>query len=302
MMSAETDHPHIIAVIPAYNEEIAIGSVLLRTKPYVSNIIVVDDGSSDRTAYISSLAGAMVVRVEKNQGKANAVMKGLKEAEKLNPDVVVLLDSDGQHSPEEIPGIIAPVLEGYADLVIGSRNLNPLNITPSYRKMGQKTLDMVTNLASEQKITDSQSGFRALGPKAIANFTFMSEGYNLENDMTSYFSQMGLRIVEVPISVTYNGSNIHKKHPVSHGLGLMGNLIGIIGYRRPLISFGIPGFVFVIAGIVMASYAFSWYYEHGQMPFGPTILTALLLIIGLLLMATALMLNSLIQIMKVSGK
>jgi glycosyltransferase involved in cell wall biosynthesis len=292
----------IIAVIPAYNEEISIGSVILRTKPFVSHIIVVDDGSIDHTGDIADLTGSDVIRIEQNKGKANAVMTGLARAKELHSQVVVLLDSDGQHNPDEIPKLIAPIQAGYADLVIGSRNLDNSNYIPAYRKFGLKILDSVTNMASQEKITDSQSGFRALGPEAINNFNFISEGYNLENDMINYFSKIGLRIVEVPISVSYKGKNIHKKNPLLHGLGIFGNLVGIIGYKRPLISFGIPGLILTVCGIIMGYWAFSWYYVHGQLPFGPTILTALLLIIGLLLIVTGLILNSLIQIIKIYGK
>ena len=291
-----------IAVIPAYNEELSIGSVILRTKPFVSRVIVIDDGSTDLTGYISELAGSEVLRIEQNKGKANAVMTGIARVKELNPKVIVLLDSDGQHKPEDIPQLIAPIQTGHADLVIGSRNLETTSYIPLYRKLGLKILDIFTNIASKDKITDSQSGFRALGPEAIMNFTFISDGYNLENDMINHFSNIGLRITEVPITVSYKGENIHKKNPVSHGLGIFANLIGIIGYRRPLISFGIPGFFLVLGGIIMGFWAFSWYYEHGQLPFGPTILTAVMLIIGLLLMTTALLLNSLIHIIKMYGR
>lgn len=289
---------NLVAVIPAYNEEVAIGSVVLKTRKYVDRVIVVDDGSKDRTAEVAMLAGAEVVRLERNCGKAAALMKGLERARELGYSVVVLLDGDGQHEPDEIPLIVHPVVEGEADLVIGSRFLRNNNI-PRYRQLGQKILNVATNLGSECRITDSQSGFRALNRRALEELSgFESEGYNIESDMVAYLSAKGARIKEVPISVRYEVPNKHKKNPVSHGMSILANLVGLIGYRRPLLSFGVAGSVSIVIGLVLGFWAFSTYYATGKLPFGPSIGSALFLILGLLSVMSGLILNSLVQIMK----
>ena len=287
-----------VAIIPAYNEEIVIGSVVLKAKKYVDRVIVVDDGSTDKTAEVAELAGAEVIKLDRNYGKAHALMNGFERAKELNCSAVVMLDGDGQHDPDEIPAVVTLVLKGEADLVIGSRVLSG-NRVPKYRILGQKILDISTNLTSNYKTTDSQSGFRALSRRALENLDFESEGYSIESDMIVHFSSKGLTIKEVPISVRYEVPHKHKKNPFAHGLGVLSDLIGLIGYKRPLLSFGFAGFVLTIIGLASGFWAFSTYYITNKLPYGTSIASALFLILGLLLITSGLILNSLVQIMKI---
>ncbi|MEI6842586.1 MAG: glycosyltransferase family 2 protein [Methanomicrobiales archaeon] len=291
-------HDDIVAVIPAYNEELTIGSVLLLAAKHVSRCIVVDDGSNDRTTEIARAAGATVIVLPENRGKAHALFQGLNAARSSNPDVVVLMDADGQNNPGEIPALIVPITRNEADLVIGSRFLGTASDIPAYRKIGQKTLNYATNMQSEYDGTDSQSGFRALSRKALDYFDFTSEGYNIESDMISHFMQTGLVIVEVPISVRYDVPNKHKKNPLTHGYDVIANIIGEIGYRRPLMFFGILGILCILAGTTAGFWAISFYYLNNMLPFGPTIASVLFVILGMLLLISGLILNSLIAIMK----
>ncbi len=288
----------VVAVIPAYNEEDTIGSVALTVGEYVDYVIVVDDGSTDRTFKIASLTKAEVIRLPANKGKAAAVFEGLAKARSLHPRAVVLLDGDGQHNPCEIPQVIAPVLAGEVDMVIGSRALDTANGIPKYRRIGQKTLDMVTNIGSPIKTTDSQSGFRALGPRCLDYINFTSSGYKIESDMFHHFVGKGLSIAEVGITVKYDVNHAHKTHPISHGIDLLGHIIGLIGYSRPLATFGIPGFLLTVMGLVTGSFAFSEYYITTRFPYLLSMVSALFLILGLLLVTTALILNSLTEILK----
>jgi len=124
----------IVAIIPAFNEELAIGSVILETKRYSDHVIVVNDGSSDRTAEIARLAGAEVISLSENSGKAKALMMGFQQARVNGFKAFVMLDGDGQHDPREIEAVVSPVLKGEADMVIGSRFLNEADkIPPSGR-------------------------------------------------------------------------------------------------------------------------------------------------------------------------
>jgi len=294
--SPREQYKRIIAVIPAYNEELTIGSIVLATRQYVDHVIVVDDGSKDRTSHIATLAGAEVLQNPINFGKAQALMKGFTRACTYNPLAIVMLDADGQHNPAEIPGLIKPILAGKADMVIGSRFLNGTNRIPKYRVFGQKTLDIATKVSSGVACTDSQSGFRVLGRRALANLDFYSEGYNIESDMLTHFARRGLTITEVPIGVTYSVVNGHKKNSLAHGLDILSHIIGIVGYRRPLISFGVPGSVLTLIGIVASLYAVSALVAgrpfHSIMFIGGITL----LILGLLLVTTGLILNSLVQV------
>ena len=289
----------VVAVIPAYNEELSIGTVVLRTRLQVDHVIVVDDGSTDQTAKVATLAGAEVLRHPVNLGKAQALMKGFARARDYNPLAIVMLDADGQHNPAEIPNLVKPVLAGKADLVVGSRYLNGGNKIPRYRILGQKTLDLATNAGTGVKSTDTQSGFRVLGRRALLNLDFYSEGYNIESDMLAHFIQRGLIIDEVPIEVSYAVTNGHKKDALSHGLDILSHIIGLVGYKRPLITFGVPGFVLTLFGASTTLYTVTELYTEGSFHSVMFVSGITSLILGLLLVTTSLILNSLVQVMNV---
>ena len=282
----------IVAIIPAFNEELTIGSVVLKTRRYVDEVIVVDDGSSDRTEEVARLAGAVVVRNEINEGKANALKRGFEELKGRDLSAVVLLDGDGQHEPQEIPRLLEPVLNGEADLVIGSRFIGANDDIPAYRHFGQRILNIVTNVGTRQKITDSQSGFRALSARAVASLDFPSKGYGIESDMILRFSEKGLRIKEVPISSRYNVPKGHKKNPFAHGLEVFARVLRVVSQKRPLLIIGVPGFIIFFVGLVLGLlslleitlFGWGWLFQ--------TVLAAFLFIIGLVLGITAMTLNS----------
>ncbi len=301
----DTDAPiaPIAAIIPAYNECLVIGSVVLQSRQYVETVIVVDDGSADKTAEIARLAGADVVVMPENGGKAHAMMAGFARAKDLGYDTVVMLDGDGQHNPDEIPAVVAPVLAGKADLVIGSRFLkcDTNGEIPKYRIAGQKVLNGFTTAASGHSCSDSQSGFRALGPQALRQIFssgFTSEGYDIESDMIANLAQADLTIGEVPINVTYNVPHKHKKNPISHGFGVLAKLVGVIGYRRPLLSFGVPGAIFFIIGFILELFTFSQYVRTGAFHYILFTGGIAFLTLGLLALMCGLILNSLVIIMK----
>ncbi|MFQ6052521.1 MAG: glycosyltransferase family 2 protein, partial [Candidatus Hydrothermarchaeota archaeon] len=136
----------IVAALPAYNEEIAIGSVILRARKHADKVIVVDDGSEDNTAEIAELAGAIVFKHERNMGYGAAIRSCFRKARELNADILVTIDADGQHDPSEIPKLIEPIQKGEADVVIGSRFLSKQKYPiPLYRLLGMKVLDKTTN-------------------------------------------------------------------------------------------------------------------------------------------------------------
>ncbi len=278
----------IFAVLPAFNEELVIGSVVLRTRKYVDKVIVVDDGSSDLTAEVAESAGAEVIKLEHNTGKAYTILLGLQRARETGCAVAVMLDSDGQHDPKEIQRVAGLVRAGKADLVIGSRFLEKNSGIPAYRQIGQRILDLFTNMGAKSNVTDSQSGFRALSCKALDNLDFKSDGYNIESDMIGHFSALGLSIMEVPISVNYDVPNKHKKHPLTHGVGVLTRLINLIGYRRPLLLFGVPGIIFIIIGIATGFYAFSEYTSTAIFPFALEMISMLFLIMGMLMLSVGL--------------
>ncbi len=291
-------HKGLIAVIPAYNEQIALGSVVLLVRQYVDRVIVVDDGSVDRTSEVAKMAGAEVIRLDENMGKAYALLLGLRRARELDCSAAVMLDADGQHYTRDLPRLAAMVTSGEADLVIGSRFIDNKGKIPFYRQAGQKTLNIFTNFGTQKKVSDTQSGYRALSRKALDYLDFKSDGYNVESDMIAHFVAKGLVIKEVPINVRYDVPNKHKKHPVTHGLGVLSSLINLISYRRPLLAFGIPGVVLIVGGFIAELWVFAELRTGRGFHDVLAIMSAFILVLGMLLLIAGLILNTLVVIMK----
>ena len=288
-----------IAVIPAYNESLTIASMVFLSLEHVTDVIVVDDGSLDKTSDMARLAGAHVYSLPKNSGKAAALMRGLDEAIAQNPDVIIMLDGDGQHNPDEIPILIKPILDNSADFVIGSRFLGSEHHVPLHRRVGQVVLDhTITN--RNATFSDTQSGYRAFGPACYPHLrTIRSHGYNIELDMIDVMQKAVLRIMEVPIHVRYAGlPNIHKKNPILHGFDVITLAFGFIGYERPLLCFGLPGLVSLCIGTLSGLITSNIYGATKEFAIGYALISVLLILGGLLLCMTALILNAIDVIIK----
>lgn len=280
----------IVAVLPAFNEAKMIGSVLLALHPYQVKSIVVDDGSTDKTAEIARAAGATVLRSEHNEGKGAALNRGLAHAATLNPDVVVLIDADGQHLPDELPRLVKPILESQADIVVGSRYLENTSNTPRHRQVGHKFINAATSLPTGIAITDSQSGYRALSPKALNLLHFSSTGFSVESEMQFLAREHELKMVEVPITIEYIGKE--KRSAFSQGRSVLNGVLSLIGQYRPLMFFGLPGTVMMAAGVLLGFYVIQRYREVQQLATGYTLLTLLLILIGFSLLSTGITLHS----------
>lgn len=174
-----------------------------------------------------------------NTGKGRAVKTSLRYAVEHGFDALVLLDGDGQHDPDEIPPLLEPIENDAADLVIGFRSLSQM---PFYRRFGRAVLDHVTGVGGV--VTDSQCGFRVLNRKAIEllagklnkdDFAIESEMVRAANDRN-----LSLRITEVPILCKYGSFDTSTKNPVSHGVGVLNSVIGLIAEKRPLVFIGVP--------------------------------------------------------------
>jgi len=280
----------VLAGIAAYNEARYIGSIVLQARQHVDEVIVIDDGSTDNTARVAELAGATVVRHAENRGKGAAIQSILAEAKKRNPDVLVLLDADAQHDPKEIPVLIKPISEGF-DLVIGSREAQDAK-TPRYRRVGRKVLLHSARLASKADISDSESGFRALSPKAIHDLELEANGFAIESEMITVAADKNLRITEVPISNIYtkDGST---RHPIRHGIDVLSRVIVMISERRPLFVFGLAGGILLVIGLVFGFRVINIAATTGDLAVGSAVLTALFIIAGILSIFTGIILNAL---------
>ena len=286
-----------LIITPAYNEELTVGSVVALARKY-GDVLVVDDGSHDRTSEIAQNAGALVLRHETNRGKGEALRTGFKYALLKGYDVVVTLDADGQHNPDEIPVLLEPIVNGKADLVIGSRYMgtNKKRI-PLYRRFGLWVLNEGIKAATSMNV-DSQSGFRAMTVDALKKLNLNSNGYSVEADMVIRAKETGLRVKEVPINVRYDVPNKHKKNPVSHGLGVLAGIVGLIGYKRPLLLFGTLSLLsFIVAG-VLGYLALEPYYIGGHVYLTQAIGAGIFVIIGIQLFIAGLTLNVLSRMVR----
>ena len=211
--------PLIVAAIPCYNEAEFIGDVVRRTQPHADLVVVVDDGSTDGTAEAARAAGAEVRRHETNQGPGAAARTCFEAGREMNADVLVTLDGDGQHDPDEIPDVVSPILAGESDLIIGSRFLGGYNNVARYRKFGIDVITFLYNFGARVKITDAQSCFRAYGRKALETLTITEDGFGFSVETLVQARKAGLRIDEVSISCIYHEQS-HSMNPVLHGVGV----------------------------------------------------------------------------------
>lgn len=207
----------VLVAIPCFNEARFISDIVLQVKKYVPDVLVVDDGSTDGTADVAAKAGAILARHNRNMGAGAATWTALREARARKVDVLVSLDGDGQHAPEDLPSVLAPALEGSADIIIGSRFLNQGYRAPAYRKFGIDVITWLFNIGARMKIGDSQSCFRAYSRKAIESLSISEQRFAFSVELLIQARRLHLKIAEVPISCIYH-SNGSSMNPIRHGL------------------------------------------------------------------------------------
>ena len=289
--------PTIIAGIPAFDEEKYVGSVVLNTRQYVDQVIVVDDGSSDKTVKIAGLAGAVVIEHGTNQGYGAAIQSILAEARKRQPDVLVILDADAQHDPSEIPSLIKPILEDGVEFVIGTRQQQAKKI-PFYRRIGQKVILRSVQVLSDDNLTDSECGFRAFSPKAYNTMELRNKGMGVSAEAVAEASNKKLKVAQVPVSVTYTKDS-STLNPVRHGLGVLASIISMISEQRPMFFFGLGGLVALAIGMIFGIRVIKIFSDNnGILPVGNTLLSVLFLVVGAFSIFTGFVLRVLTRVKK----
>jgi len=217
--SSQTKRPRIVAAIPCFNTEPFIAHVVSKARNHVDQVIVVDDGSHDGTAEAARAAGALVRSHGANRGYGEAIKSCFEAARSSAADVLVILDGDGQHNPDEIPQLLAPILQGEADLIIGSRFLTMENTMPRYRRFGIGVITFLWNFGSKIRVSDAQSGFRVYRREVFQSLSLAERGMSISMEILEKARRKRAIIKEVPVSCKYIVLTINLR-AIRQGLGI----------------------------------------------------------------------------------
>jgi glycosyltransferase involved in cell wall biosynthesis len=255
--------PFVVVGIPAFNEENSIAQVVLVAQKFAHAVVVCDDGSSDMTGEIAKRLGADVVKHEQNLGYGATIKSLFSRARELDADVLVTLDGDGQHNPAEIPSIVEPIVQGTADMVIGSRFVDVRGVAemPLYRRFGAKLITKLVNGSSKKSVKDAQSGFRAYNRRALDSLSVFETGMGASVEILLEARKNNLKVCEVPSSCKYNNGEVatSTENPVAHGLGVVMSIIRLIIEERPLMVLGVPGLLCLFAGLAFGAWMLQIY-------------------------------------------
>ena len=218
----------VIAKVGVKNEEGIIDRLLSALNQFCEKIIIVDDGSTDDTAWEAEEAGAKVVRHKTNRGYGATIQTILADARGLNFDALVIMDSDNQHFPADIPNMANAVIDEGYELVIGKRSSYQI---PKFRYVGGWVLSLFTRILTGAKVVDSQSGFRAYSRRAVQLLYPKENGMAIGSEIISEATKLGLSITEVPIFIRYT-SDSSSHNPIYQGFYTLFKVIGMIIRRK----------------------------------------------------------------------
>ena len=289
----------IVAAVPAFNEEKTIATIVLRAQRFVDKVVVCDDGSTDMTAEIAERLGADLIRHERNLGYGAALRSLFQRARDLCADAVVTLDGDGQHDPNEIPVLVEPVLEGKADVVIGSRLLDKAaktNSIPRFRQLGIKAITKLTNAASHYRLSDAQSGFRAYGHKALEGLRLSENGMGASVEVLMQAKKMGLVIAETSTGCNYHGLETSSRVPLRHGGNVVMSIMRSLVEDKPLLLIGVPGVVSLLVGVLFGVWMLQIYALESRIVTNVALASMAFILIGLFALFTAITLYAILRL------
>ena len=292
----ETDKPFVVACIPAYNEQSSLAAVVTLAMDSVDRVIVCDDGSSDLTGEIAAKLGALVIDHPRNLGYGAALKSLFERARQIGADVVVTLDADGQHDPRQIGLVTKPVIDSLADISIGSRFLGTSD-SPRYRTAGVKAATGLVRGITGLTLTDAQSGFRAYSKKAL-QIPVTEDGMGASTEILQKAAAANLKVVEVPIDISYSVKDPSTYGPVYHFMDVLASTLKHYSIRHPLLTYGIPGILFLVAGLAYGFDAVRIYSDTHIVAVGSAMIAVGAIIIGVLLAVTGILLFTLINVLR----
>ena len=236
--------------MPMFNEEETVVSVVLRCIPHVDYVFCVDDGSSDSCSRLAARAGAQIHYHRANRGYGAAIRSIFRIARERNVDKLVILDSDGQHQPEDIPKVLNALDQDGVDVVIGSRFMDDSKRTsmPIYRRLGISMINTASNLTSDLGVRDTQSGFRAFSRRALNLLVFENEGMESTLEVLDQCKEKGIAVSEVPISVRYDVPKSSTYSAFGHGFTVLTFALISLSHKKPMLVFGLPGMGLLVSG------------------------------------------------------
>lgn len=290
----------IIVCIPAYNESKNIGKIVSAAKKYATEVIVCDDGSIDHTTQVAKSAGAIVIRHNTNKGYGSAIRTLFQNAKERNADVMVTMDSDGQHDPNQIPIITESLFSAGSDIVIGSRFLTKSDKkkVPGYRALGIKTITKLTNVGSYKKLTDAQSGFRAYSKNALSKIELFESGMSVSTEILLTANEKNLEITEVPISVNYDIDGSSKQNSVSHGVEVLLSVLRFVSVKHPLSFYSLPGILLLFISIGFMGWALELFAETRFISTNMILISVGTVVIGVVFIATGIILYTMTQLIR----
>jgi glycosyltransferase involved in cell wall biosynthesis len=290
----------VLVCVPAFNEANTISDIVNRCKKYADEVIVYDDGSTDNTHQVAVSAGATVIRTPENKGYGVAIRSLFQAAKEQDADIMITLDSDGQHNPDHIPRLIEPLRTQNFDLVIGSRFLSKddKEKIPRYRSFGIKTITKLTQSASYSGLTDSQSGFRAYNKNALSKINLFEDGMAVSTEILLRAREKNLLATEVPITINYETDDTSTHNPISHGIGVVYSVFQFISLRHPLAFYGLPGIALLGIAAYFIKHALNLFSQSGYVSTNLILISVGIAVVGVVLLATAAILYTLIALLK----
>lgn len=290
----------LVVIIPALNEEATIGAVVTGIPQQIPGIaaievVVIDDGSTDKTSTLARTAGAQVVRHKRNLGLGAAFRTGIEEALRRGADIIVNMDSDGQFNPHDIPQLITLVQNGMADFVTASRFARPeyLPDMPALKLFGNRWMTRIINFLTAKNFTDVSCGFRAYSRDAALKLTLFGR-FTYTQETFIDLSYKDISMAEVPLRV--RGEREHGNSRIAGSLWRYGIKSATIIFRaardyQPLYFFGIPGMCIFLGGVLSGLFLMVHYFQTGQTsPYRSLVqIAGILIIVGFLLLFISLL-------------